>query len=270
MEKLRNRWKGLSNSARVRILVLPAILAGGALASLWGIARNGDWDGMLLNLGTELIGAFVTFILLDWLLGSHEQREALARMIEQHKERLIRQLGSSVNTEAKRAAEELRAQGWLEDGSLVRIALIGADLEGVDLRRADLGGARFYRANLRGAKLTGANLENAILTGANLEEAWLVGANLQEAFLAGANLRGVKKVGAKCLAQARRLKGATMPDGDRYDGRFCLPGDLGQAKKNGVDIEDPAVLAKWYGVPLEVYERGQVWAQKNLRKLREG
>ena len=44
------------------------------------------------------------------------------------------------------------------------------------------------------------------------------------------------------LAQASCLKGATMPDGSTYDGRFNLPGDLANAPLQRVAIEPrPAV-----------------------------
>ena len=69
------------------------------------------------------------------------------------KQRLVHKLGSSINLEARRAAEELRMLGWLTDGSLEAVELIGANLEGVDLRGAVLRNARMYRANLSGARL---------------------------------------------------------------------------------------------------------------------
>jgi uncharacterized protein YjbI with pentapeptide repeats len=91
------------------------------------------------------------------------------------------------------------------------IALTGADLKGVTLRRA--------------TDLRGANLDNANLKGANLQEANLKGAELYKANLKGANLKGANLKGAVLyeakvfddeLADALSLKDAIMPDGSMH------------------------------------------------------
>lgn len=228
---------------------------------------------MYANLGTELFSIAITVLIIDTL---HERREEQRRQerergrqeaaISLEKERLIRQLGSTVNDQAKRAAEELRAQGWLEDGSLVNARLPGANLQGADLRHADLRGASLFRANLKdaglfkvnleNAKLRAARIQNARLGSANLRRANLGGARLDGAYMSGADLAGADLLKAKLegvrglsetrLGQAHRLKGATMPDGKRYDGRFDLEGDLQMAKRDGIDIDDPDAMARWY------------------------
>ena len=68
-------------------------------------------------------------------------------------------------------------------GSLKRVVLSVAHLEGTTLRGADLEGAILNRASLKGAMLVEANLEGAHLYGVNLEHA-----NLREAILKGASL----------------------------------------------------------------------------------
>jgi uncharacterized protein YjbI with pentapeptide repeats len=132
--------------------------------------------------------------------------------------------------------------------------LRGADLRNADLRRAnlaganlsnaDLSGTRVHHADLNGANLSGAtlrkkaflrkanlsyaNLSDADLSDADLSEADLSGADLRHANLIRANLRGADLNGAK-LGQARgitndgvkqqaySLKGATMPNGQKYE-----------------------------------------------------
>ena len=69
-----------------------------------------------------------------------------------------------------------------------RANLIGANLEGANLRDADL----------IGANLEGANLIDADLIGANLEGADLIDADLRGANLEGANLRGAIKIPMHC------------------------------------------------------------------------
>jgi uncharacterized protein YjbI with pentapeptide repeats len=129
--------------------------------------------------------------------------------------------------------------------------LSGADLSGrfseVSMQRAILTHARlrgkFPRldaqgANLHGAALTGtfthaqfkhANLTDARLSGVffavSFAGADLRGASLAEVSLVNVDLQGAQVEEAQ-LKQANRLWGCTMPDGDPYDGRFRLPGDL--------------------------------------------
>ena len=49
----------------------------------------------------------------------------------------------------------------------------------------------------------------------------------------------------------------TMPNGDTYNGRYKLSGDLGLARWAKVDVEDPAAMAEFYGVSMEEYKAGQ-------------
>lgn len=225
------------------------------------------------NLGTELMSIAITVLIIDALAERREEARRAAREavkaeaeLASKKEGLLRQLGSSMNRDAKRAAERLRAEGWLEDGSLVAARLTGANLQGADLRHANLAAARLFRANLQGAGLYKANLEKAQLRAANLREARLGSANLRYANLSGANLEGaymagawlegadllrVKLMGVRGLAETRlagvrRLLGATLPDGTRYDGRYELAGDLEMAERDGVDTGDADAMAAWY------------------------
>ncbi|HEC22744.1 MAG TPA: pentapeptide repeat-containing protein [Chloroflexi bacterium] len=189
------------------------------------------------------------------------------RQTRRRKKDLIRRLRSRDNGEALRAAEMLRAYGWLYDGTLrganlARASLAGADLSGANLQKAHLPGA-----DLRGADLYQADLEDADLFGADLEGATLEEADIRGLYLAAANLRGTGLTEAE-LARLSGLVGATMPDGSLYDGRFNLPGDLDPARLEVNDVDNPAAMAEWYGVSLEIYLAGQAWARENLPRLR--
>src|SRR3990172_2910452 len=145
---------------------------------------------------------------------------------------LVRKLRSPESKLVLEAVEELRARGWLEDGSLRGVVLCHAHLE---------------MANLSNVKLTRANLQGANFSAANLR-----GADLFKA-----KLRDARNLGLEHLAQAKRLCFATMPDGAPYDGRFNLPGDLDLARWGKVDVTDPAAMAYFLGVSLEIYLHGQ-------------
>jgi uncharacterized protein YjbI with pentapeptide repeats len=175
---------------------------------------------------------------------------------------LIRKLRSPENKVVLQAVEELRARGWLEDGSLKGIPLCYAHLQNADLFKAGLIKVDLHQANLESVDLSLANLEGAKLARANLRNANLDEVNLQGADLFKANLEGAHNLNERQLSQAKRLWGAIMPDGTSYDGRYNLPGDLEFAKWGNVDINDPEAMADFLGVPLEVYLRGQ--EQPNL------
>lgn len=70
------------------------------------------------------------------------------------------------------------------------------------------------------------------------------------------------------MIKIRYLRFVTMPDNKRCDGRYRIPGDLDWASDNGIDINDPVALARWYGVSLEEYLTGQEWDDENLQKIR--
>ena len=96
--------------------------------------------------------------------------------------------------------------------------LLNADLRGANLERADLSYANLLSANLGIASLRYAILSDSFLGGAKLVGADLTGADLTKAILSGADLTGAVLRGASGttsaqLAQAKSLKGATMPDG---------------------------------------------------------
>jgi hypothetical protein len=125
--------------------------------------------------------------------------------------------------------------------NLTSANLKGANLRGAYMARANLVDARLSEADLGNAKLFGANLSLAKLNGANLSEAVLIGdkrstpfqrisatdkytlggvgpknADLSHADLSGVNLTNAY-VSEKQLDSAESLKGATMPNGRKYE-----------------------------------------------------
>lgn len=170
---------------------------------------------------------------------------------------LVRKIRSPESKLVLEAVEELRARGWLEDGSLKGVVLCHAHLERADLCKASLIDVDLHQAHLQEADLSMANLTNAKVTRANLQGANLSAANLRGADLFKADLRDARNIGLEQLAQAKRLCFATMPDGAPYDGRFNLRGDLELARWGKVDVTDPAAMAYFLGVSLEVYLQSQ-------------
>ncbi|MEL6406935.1 MAG: pentapeptide repeat-containing protein [Chloroflexota bacterium] len=92
------------------------------------------------------------------------------RQDKQELTRLKALLGSNEAVVTKIAISELRARGWLRDGSLRDASLFRANLSSSDLEEADLSGANLGKANLSGADLRKANLAHANLNNATLPD----------------------------------------------------------------------------------------------------
>jgi hypothetical protein len=180
------------------------------------------------------------------------QEAVMSTLIE-----LKKKLDSWDNRTVLQAVEELRVRGWLGDGSLDGVPLCDCNLEGADLLKARLRKVDLHRAHLQGADLSMADLTGAKLSRARLQDANFSQAILKDVDLYKANLAGARNLTGEQLAQAKRLYGATMPDGSVYDGRFNLPGDLDFAHWGRVDAADPQAMAEFLGVSLEDYLKGQ-------------
>ncbi|MCA9994494.1 MAG: pentapeptide repeat-containing protein [Anaerolineales bacterium] len=188
------------------------------------------------NAGSELIGIAITVVLIDTLYQRREQR--------QYKAQLIRDLQTRDNGVAHRTMRELREHGWHADGSLRDHFLNYANLESVYLVRTDFTDCRLHRANFTGA--------------------WLRGVNLTGANLTGANFAAVHQLKPRQLLSAYKLAGSTMPDGQRYDGRFNLAGDFELAVRDAYDLNDPESMARFYRVPLATY---LYWQQNPMLEI---
>ena len=148
----------------------------------------------------------------------------------------------------------------LKEADLRRANLRGADLRGSDLREADLRGADLRNADLSDtcladanllpydetnpSKLNANNLSNGTepndidpsddhLTPADLRDANLSNADLTGAYLTGANLRGATGItDEELVQQAKSLKGATMPNGQKYEDWIKSRGGNGEDGEN--------------------------------------
>jgi uncharacterized protein YjbI with pentapeptide repeats len=113
-----------------------------------------------------------------------------------------------------RTGEELLHPDQLSSEQLPIVSLKFVELGEVNLRNRQL----LSEADLEGAYLAGADLSNANLTGANLTNANLRSADLSNVHLRKADLSGAEGVTNEQLEQqAKSLKGATMPNGKKYE-----------------------------------------------------
>lgn len=185
-------------------------------------------------------------------------------MLGKTREELVRALRDPLPEVALCALEEMKARGYLLDGTLEWAYLRYTDLAGADIRDAQLQRADLRKAQLSGAILADANLRGACLSGADLSGASMSGADLRGAILTKTKLLGVWDLSEYHLAKASRLRGAKMPDGSIYDGRYCLEGDLKDAQILHVEINDPEAMAQFYGVSVEQYKLGKEYWQMRV------
>jgi uncharacterized protein YjbI with pentapeptide repeats len=114
----------------------------------------------------------------------------------------------------------------LRDAKLSKVNLSGANLSGADLSNADLSCAQLRKANPQDSERIPGESHNEYDKAVDkvdklppgLLETDLSGANLSGANLSGANLSGAVGITNEELEQqAASLKGATMPDGRKYE-----------------------------------------------------
>jgi hypothetical protein len=196
MLKLLKRTRKPQNWVIVTFFFVMAILSAFLSVVIGGSVIDRTWIADLFKgLTSEMIGAAAAFMMVEWTLGDFKE----ARQEEQEKARLkaqlIRQMGSRINTEAIRAVEELRAHGWLTDGSLRGKSLEFANLEEADLSYADLRDTNLTRANLRGASLRDATLSGAKLTKTDLRDVDIALVDLRGLDFSYCNLAGARLVG---------------------------------------------------------------------------
>lgn len=170
---------------------------------------------------------------------------------------LVRMLRNSDHEVVAQAVYELRRRDRLGSNLLEWTHLKYVHLQGIDLSSANLQKADLSMADLQGANLSHVNLEGARLFRSNLRGCNLDSAILKDALLRGANLQGAYNLCDEQLSMTSTMRGAMMPDGSRYDGRFKLPGDLFTIHSWRIDANNPEALADFYGVSLADYLLGQ-------------
>jgi uncharacterized protein YjbI with pentapeptide repeats len=194
-------------------------------------------DSILQNFGTEMLGAFLAFLLIEVLRGYRREREAEARLAEEKKIQLIARIRSGSQEDARETIAELRKRGWLQSGvlkgedlrdaNLVKARLTKADLSRANLRGVSLNMARLLEANLQGANMIWCDLSSASLDNANLQEAILRRARLAHTSLKGTNLQNAAMQSAQL--SGAKLHGTDLRGADLRGAGFVNP-NIGEAE----------------------------------------
>jgi len=159
--------------------------------------------------------------------------------IRSDKNRLILQMGSPVNGFAIEAIRQMRAMGWLIDGTASNKNFTDANWSKAYLVQADLNNADIMYANLSFADLTQANLKETALDFSNLSSANLYKAKLNSAHLVYVDFRNANLTEADCSnaeLNGADLSTATLKDivlrGCLFDENTKWPPGF-NAKKHG-------------------------------------
>lgn len=158
---------------------------------------------LLVESISTLTGIGITVFILDTLAKKRERKALL--------ERLIAQMRSASVDFALHAVDELRYNGWINNGTLSRHS-------------------RFYGSNILPtvASLWSLNTPGADYTGANFEEIQIVDSNLSGANFTVANLKGV--IFARCDLSGANFSSANLED------CYFNEVDLRRANFRGADL----------------------------------
>lgn len=240
-----------SLAERLRWVFIGGAFLIGSLVSGGAILAGESFTGFLLNLGTEIIGAALLYIVLDIFIGRFESQEAAERAAAAEKQELLDQMRSTVKSIAARAIERLKATDMWYDGSLSQLALNRLDFSGVDLnyismresecQEVDFTEAWLTRADLKKASMTHCIFKRAQLKGAFFRSSQLISCNFSRAYcqdtdfrycilrradfsgatlhgtdFRGADLSGANLYNAQLSRDTRFDESTTMPDGKHY------------------------------------------------------
>lgn len=125
-----------SKVAALSLLLIVSILLIG-----YSLCEGQQWSGLWLNLATELLGAFVTFLIFDYYIGNREK-------IHEAKNSLLRDLHSE--------DRELRLYAFsrlVEDNFLNAIKVNGVNLDGIVLGKQKIINVDFSLSSLIGANI---------------------------------------------------------------------------------------------------------------------
>lgn len=168
-----------SSAARLRTIFVGGSLLLGTGVALVALVLGETVTGFLLNLGTELIGAALLYIILDVVIGRVEAVESEQQAEQARQQQLREEMSSRVPDVAKRAAEQLRQSDAWFDGSL----------RGIRLDRSDFSGANLAYASMREAQVSEVNFTETILTRVDFKESTFESCNFKRAQLTGTFFR---------------------------------------------------------------------------------
>lgn len=259
--------------SKIIMVILALSAVSGVVFIILGFKSGGEFKDFSLNIGTELIGIFITVFAIEYIYRREEKKASQ----QEEKKRLIRILNNASRQGVVKALDKLIDEEWLFDGSIKDVTFYDRDFSGLNF-----GSARFVNCWFAGVTFDEANLQHVTFKGGGIagkvsfKNTYMYSINL-EGFSYHGVIEPLEMLLEYMLLKAKCLRYAIMPDGKRYDGRYRLPGDLEYSKIYGIqwDLKHhtlPGIaekMAAFYDVSLEEYLAGQDWARENSNLIYE-
>lgn len=221
-----------------KLLIFILAIAGLSIFTVGSIITNNNFNDLLLNIVSELIGIIITVVIIDNLNNTRYMKDKL------------QQLRMQLNSKTEENKSEI-----LTEVQNVKYRNL---LVSIDFRYVDLSKSTFTSFNLSRATFISSNLSYSNLNFTNLSRTDFSEACLHRSRLFGAIFTDIHYQLCHCYS----LHNTILPNGERYDGRYKLQGDRIAMTIKGVTTDEEK--AKFYGVTLEEFSEGQEWADKHL------
>jgi len=180
----------------VAVLVL-AVVVTGIVSAVLKEATFKDWIASFLqNMSAGFVGAGFTYWLIEILVGNSRR-----------KAELINKLYSRSTDVSVDALQQLHDRGWLKDGSLENMVLMGVQLPEAAFSLAQLEWTELSLCKLNKCSFFLSNFSNACFASSDLEGSKFEGVELYGTDFRNANLKGVVFENCSCDQFTR------LPDG---------------------------------------------------------
>lgn len=150
----------------MRWLFLIALFLLALVSTLYSIiCGNESFHGFLLNFGTELFGAVITYLLFDYILTRKENQSAY--QIE-----LFNHLHSVEDNEKENAIKSLIQSNKIGRSNIHNIAMKGISLKGLKISNAKISHSDFFGSNMSKTKIIESTFNDCNFWGANFDNCY--------------------------------------------------------------------------------------------------
>lgn len=188
----------------------------------WLMSNNGLGHifDTLNDLGIGLIGSAIFLIMVDWTIANAERRIVDATELEDKR----RKIAWEMRYAPQQALEMYRicenVSNLFTNQFFQGCKWYGLNLDGLNFSKSDLTNCDFSNSSLVDTNLSYCILSGAVFTDVKLTCTNFTGSNVSD----------------EQLKVAYSLWQSIMPNGEKYDGRFMLKGDIKEASQYGYDI----------------------------------
>lgn len=172
------------------------------------------------DLGISLIGSAIFLIMVDWTIANAEKRIVDATELDSRRREIAHEMRYSPKQTLETHRTFKNISGLFNDQFFQGCKWCNLSLDGLNFSKSDL---------------TNCDFSNSSLVDVNLSYCILSGVIFKDAKLTCTNFIGTN-VSDEQLKTAYSLWNSIMPDGEKYDGRFMLLGDIKEASQYGYDI----------------------------------